>query len=247
MSSALPEASALCAPSREMISTLCATPPSMHLSAVCKHGQMNICGNSHRQANASSLGRMQHTMETGEILSTGSVTNLAELIKACAFPEDAFFLAEKLPSNIIKQEQRQDLLRFAYLEDVKNVQDYTSGCIFSEAFELRWEEESGGDYQVVYFGPDRQISGLTKNEKESENIKHYKPETRYYYLFGERLDLQVSPFATMDIKPAPESYDYYATARIPRLLFYPTDSGARRVQLRTLEYLDEKTGHVRLF
>ena len=46
-------------------------------------------------------------METDEILSTGSVTNLAELIKACAFPKKAFFLAEQLPSHIIKHEQRQ--------------------------------------------------------------------------------------------------------------------------------------------
>lgn len=187
-------------------------------------------------------------METGEILSTGSVTNLAELIKVCAFPKNAFFLAEQLPSQVIGQKQRQDLLLFARLGDlgdVEKTQDYTSGRVFNEAFELRWEKESGGDYQVVYFGSDREIPGLTKHKEESDNIKHYKLETKCYYLFGERLE--VRQLATMGIKPAREGYDYYATVRIPRLLSYPTDSGARRVRLRVCEYVDETTGRVRLF
>ena len=184
---------------------------------------------------------MQDTMETGEIICSGVVTNLAELFDGCDFPEEALFLAEQLPSHIVKQEQRQDLLRFAYLRDVKNAQDYTSGRIFSEKFELRWEKENGDKYQVVYFGTEREISGLTKNEEESENIKHYKLEPKRYYLFGDRLDLQTPPFATMNVKPSPDGYDYYATARIPRLLLYPTDSGARRVRLRVLEYVNQAT------
>jgi hypothetical protein len=189
-------------------------------------------------------------MQTDEILSTGSVTNLAELIKACDLPKKAFFLAEQLPSHIINHEQRQDLLLFARVENLGNIeklQEYTSGRIFSELFELRWEKEIGGAYQVVYFGRDCEISGLTKDEVESENIKHYKPDTKHYYLFGERLDLKAPEFATMNVKPAPEGCDYYATTRIPRLLLYPIDSRARRVQLRVREYLDETTSRVRLF
>ena len=186
-------------------------------------------------------------METAEILCTGSVTNLAGLIEACAFPKRALFLAEQLPSRVIDREQRQDLLRFAYLGDVKNAQEYTSGRIFSETFELRWEKESDGDFQVVYFGHEREIPGLKKDEKESKNIGIYKTEPRDYYLFGEHLDLKSPQFSTMRVSPAPERYDYYATARIPRLLLYPIDSGARRVRLRVLEYVDEATGRVRLF
>ena len=189
-------------------------------------------------------------METSEILSTGSVTHLARLIEACDFPNNALFLAEQLPQHVIEYEQRQGLLLFARLEDIgdtKNAEDYTSGRIFSETCELRWEKESNGDYQVVYFGPDRKIPGLNKHKEESQNIGSYKQESREYYLFGERLDLKSAQFATMKVDPAPERYDYYATARIPRLLLYPIASGARQVQLRILEYVDESTGRVRLF
>lgn len=186
-------------------------------------------------------------METGEILSAGSVKKLATLIETCDFPKDAFFLAEHLPSYIIRQEQRQDLLRFSYLGDVKNAEDYTFGRIFKGDFELRWEKQNDGDYHVIYFGPDREIAGLSRYKEESENIKRYRRQTKYYYLFGEYLDLQAAPFDTMNVVPAPEGYSYYATARLPRLLIYPTDSGARRVQLCVLEYVDEMTGRVRLF
>jgi len=189
-------------------------------------------------------------METGEILSTGSVTHLAGLIEACNFPNDALFLAEQLPQYVIEHEQRQGLLLFARLADIgdlKNAESYTSGRIFSETCELRWEKESNGDYQVVYFGPERELAGLSKNVQESQNIGSYKQEYRDYYLFGERLDLKSRQFATMKVNPAPERYDYYATTRIPRLLLYPIDSGARQVQLRVLEYVDENTGRVRLF
>lgn len=186
-------------------------------------------------------------METGEILSTGSVTNLAGLIEACAFPKDAFFLAEQLPPHIIKHEQRQGLLRFARLEDVemKTVQDYTSGRIFTKTYELRWEKEIGGDYQVVYFGPEREIEGLSRSEEESNNVGRYKQEERHYYLFGERLEAR--QLAAMEVNAAQEGNDYYATVRIPRLLSYPISSGARRVQLVVREYLDETTGRVRLY
>ena len=126
-------------------------------------------------------------METGEILSTGSIKNLAGLIKACDFPEEALFLAEQLPSHIVYQDQRQDLLRFAHLGDVKNAQDYTSGRIFSQTFELRWEKESAGNYQVVYFGTDREISELTrtyelhreKESKEKFQVIYFGPEGRF--------------------------------------------------------------------
>src|SRR5437868_4535829 len=123
-------------------------------------------------------------METAEIICTGVVTNLAELIKAYDFPKDAFFLAEQLPSHIIKQEQRQDLLLFARLrelEDIEMAQNYSSGRIFSQAFELRWEKESDGNYQVVYFGPEREISGLVRRyELHRENESEEKYQVVYF-------------------------------------------------------------------
>lgn len=217
-------------------------------------------------------------METSEILTTGSIKNLAELIKGCNFPKEAFFLAEQFPLHIIKQEQRQDLLLFAKLgelEDIEKAQNYTSGRIFSEAFELRWEIGSSGNYQVVYFGPELEISGLTKRyelrlkkdseekyqvvyfgperkipgldkgEQEQKNIEHYRADSKRYYLFGEHLE--VSQLQDMKIEPASKGKSFYATVRIPRLLLYPIQSGARQVQLQVREYLDESTGRVRLF
>jgi len=186
-------------------------------------------------------------MGTGEILSTGSVTNLVGLIEKCNFPQDAFLLAEQLPPHIIEHEQRQGLLRFARLGDVEMeaIQDFTSGRIFSEICELRWGKESGGDYQVVYFGPDLEIEGLSRNEEESKNVGRYVQEERRYYLFGERLEAR--QLASMEVEAVQEGNDYYATVRIPRLLSYPFSSGARRVQLVVREYLDETTGRARLF
>lgn len=217
-------------------------------------------------------------MEMSEILSTGNVTDLAQLIKECNFPKDALFLGEQLPSQIIKREQRQDLLLFTKLGDLENpvkAQDYSSGRIFSDMFELRWQKESDTQYHVVYFGPEREIAGLTRlyelhtekegthyhqviyvgperkisrvgrDEQKSQNIERYKVDTKRYYLFGEHLE--APQLQNMKIKPTEDSRSYYATVRIPRLLLYPRQSGARRLQLQVLEYLDEATGRVRLF
>jgi hypothetical protein len=221
---------------------------------------------------------MQHIMQTSEILSAGSVTNLAGLIEKCNFPKDALFLAEQQPSQIVRQEQRQGLLlftRFGVLANPDAAQDYTSGRIFSDTFELRWEKESDTQYHVVYFGPEREISGLTRlyelheekegnqyyqviyvgperkipsvgwDEQESKNIERYKAHTKQYYLFGEYL--QASQLQDMKIRPPDDGHSYYATVRIPRLLLYPRQSGARRLQLYVREYLDEAVGRVRLF
>jgi hypothetical protein len=216
-------------------------------------------------------------METDEILSAGNIENLAGLIETCNFPEDALFLAEQLPAQIIRQEQKQDLLlftRFGNLRNPEKAQDYTGGRIFSDTFELRWEKESDTQYHVAYFGPEREISGLTRlyelheekegnryyqviyvgperktpradrDKQESQVIERYQANTKRYYLFGEHLE--AAQLQDMKIRPANEGHSYYATVRIPRLLLYPRQSGAPRLQLCVREYRDVATGRMRL-
>ncbi len=182
---------------------------------------------------------------TEEILCTGPVRDVAALIKAGDFPRDAYFLAERLPQQVIVDPQeRQDLLRFARLHEVIDdnvIADYTSGRVFDQDFELRWEKDADGGYKVVYLGKERSIPGLEKDDKELKKLDRSKL-LKHYYLFGEYLNKE--RLESMGIEP---EEGYYAEVRIPRLLRYPALKGARRVQLTVCEYIDKETGRVGLF
>lgn len=182
---------------------------------------------------------------TEEILCTGPVRDVAALIRAGDFPQDAYFLAERLPQQVIVDpQQRQDLLRFARLRDISDDNDiarYTSGRVFDQDFELRWEKDADGSYKVVYLGNERSIPGLKKDEEELKKLDRSK-EPKHYYLFGEYLNKE--KLESMGIEP---EEGYYAEVRIPRLLRYPAPKGARRVQLTVYEYIDKETGRVSLF
>jgi hypothetical protein len=181
-------------------------------------------------------------MITDEILCVSSMNTITELLAASDFPQDAFVLVECFPQQVVVDaRERQHLLRFARLSDGIDVTRYTSGRIFYQDFELRWERDINGNYRVVYLGTERKIQGLQRDEKELEKLER-REEPRYYYLFGEYLNTE--KLKNMGLEPGE---GYYAEVRIPRLLHYPAPEKARRVQLVVREYVDEETGQLRLF
>lgn len=193
------------------------------------------------------------TLDRREALYTGTTTDLAALIAACAFPPTAFFLAEQLPQRVITdQQERQDLLRFARVSELGsdlNPALYTSGRIFCQEFELRWDQQQEpGKIYLVYSGsediwPER-ISGYAAWKKR---LSFTKRAQREYYLFGEALARE--RLTRMGLEESATAW-YYAEVRIPRLLRYPRlpdHLSKRRVQLAVYEYLDEKTEAVDWF
>jgi hypothetical protein len=184
-------------------------------------------------------------MVIDEILSAGTVKNIAELIEACNFPQDTLLLIERQPDQVISEkdkQKRRNLLRFAYLHQVGKVeiQHATSGRVFQRDFELRWEKSDQG-YQVVYLGVERRIAGLEPDKVVLQEVTR-SSEPRHYYLFGTKLDTE--KLQGPDLKGAS---GYFAEVRIPRLLQYPVSENAGRVKLSVREYTDDGTGQVQLF
>jgi hypothetical protein len=184
---------------------------------------------------------------TDDILCTGKVPDINALIAQCAFlPADAYVLLEELPQRVSgDREDRQDLLRFArYGANIEKnkIGAATSGRIFNQKFELRWERNAGTT-SVVYLGEPREVAGLTKDDTTLPELDKVD-EAKRYYLFGEYLD--EGKLGRMGIEMRPGE-TYYAEVRIPRLLRYPITEQSRRVQLTVCEYREKATGQVKLF
>lgn len=181
---------------------------------------------------------------TKDTVLSGPVDNIVMLIADCNFVHDAYVLVEELPQRVIEKEERQSLLRFARLSDEVDFSQFTSGRVFDQHAELRWEKDSDGKYHVVYLGAERVIRGLKKDEKYQQELASLEKskEPIYYYLFGDYLNAE--KLKNMGMKP---EQGYYAEVRIPRLLHYPAPAGAVRVQVEVREYLDKDTNEVKLF
>lgn len=187
-------------------------------------------------------------MVVDEMLSSGPVGDIVELIEACNFPENAFLLLERLPDEVIDEadrKARRNLLRFDHLyplnDEVKaEIKRASSGRVFQENFELRWERLDQGN-QAVYLGEERKIPGLEPDTEVLQGVTR-KNKTTPYYLFGTKLDARRQQELGLE-----EDSGFFAEVRIPRLLRYPIKTDARRVQLHVNEYVDEKTGEVQLF
>ena len=174
---------------------------------------------------------------TQEMLSTGTTRDIADYIERCLFPTDAFLLVERLPQQVVGDDERQGLLCFARLGDGIKVAPYSSGRVFSRAFELRWEQDAGAT-RVVYLGEARDLPTLDDRRQGTfEQV-----DERRYYLFGARLE--PADLATMGITPDERDAPYYAEVRIPRLLRYPVAAQARRAQVVVGEYRSQEHGQV---
>jgi hypothetical protein len=188
-------------------------------------------------------------MAIQEMLYAGRVTDVKGLIEACRFPGDAYLLVEWQPKTIITDEEREKLLRFTWLkakdvegEEGVDIDSYTSGRVFHDDFELRWEWDAVevGKASVVYLGVERELPAELKRKAAAESDEG----VRQYYLFGERIEQEKQTL--MSIEP-PREHEYYAETRVPRLLLYPKVEGAeryKRLQVISREYrlTDPETG-----
>jgi hypothetical protein len=182
-----------------------------------------------------------------EKLCTGSVENIAALIKKCQFPHDVLFLGEELPDHVVAPKERQALLLFTRFDDRLPFAKYTSGRIFHQDFELRWAKKQGTTH-VLYLGTAQQVLPA---ELIEQNVKLPACQTHYYYLFGTRL----RPEQLEQIGVSAHERDIaFAGVRIPRLLLYPLKDGSpvpkekrQRVRLAVCEYRSETTGSVEFF
>jgi hypothetical protein len=176
-------------------------------------------------------------MTTKETLYTGPVTDIAALVEACHFPPDAYILVERQPRMVVGEGERQNLLRFDRLKDVLNkdgfdIASYTSGRVFHQDFELRWELDAvtAGKTSVVYIGVERELPDLTKSNwtvQPEDEDKEHPDKKHHYYLFGELLSQDKQ--AKMGLNQQ-KGYEYYAETRVPRLLRYPNPEQGRQPQ-----------------
>jgi hypothetical protein len=186
-----------------------------------------------------------------EILYTGPVSldKMPRIVAACHFEPNALFLAEHIPTHpIITQKERRDLLRFTYVKEGTPCTEYSSGRIFQEDRELRWERQRE-ILRVVYLGPTDTDAeavfveyGMVKKQKELDALKK-SVELTHYSLFGERLKSDDLPYFGKTAQPGD-----FAVLRIPRVLRYPVPlDGKPSARLQVCEYLNEVTGSVDLF
>lgn len=190
-----------------------------------------------------------------EVLYYGPSDNIDALIAAFNLANEAYVLLESMPQHVVSIESRKDLLRFALLSKTSNpgkLANYTSGRVFNEDFELRWERVSGKT-QAVFLGKqdvyERAQKATSEWKSGEDTLKELTTQSsRRYYLFGQLL---ASDDRQMMGLPALGSGEYYAEARIPRLLHYPVKPDnpekEQRVQLAVKEYIDASTGQVKLF
>lgn len=186
-----------------------------------------------------------------DILYTNTLSEpeLLQLIHACDFPQEAFFLGEQLPDHIVDNRERENLLLFTWYASNLPFSSYTTGCIFHAEEELRWER-SEDTFQIVYLG-SKQYKHMSKAHPspiEREfialiNDGKLEKSSKQYILFGKFLAQDPKTIAT------PENHQTYAEVRIPRLLHYPLPRSQRkpnieRVQIAVTEYTDKDSGQI---
>ena len=184
---------------------------------------------------------------TQEILLAATLTEGAfqACIAAWTAPsgQSSFMLLERQPREVITADKRRNLLLFESFDPHFDFTPYTSGRIFHEAGELRWERQQTM-LNVVYTGDAQFQPAITQHsEVQIEPLDDYAEEkgkgTKEYLLFGKRLNKRERDL----IGPAVRVGDF-AELRIPRLLHYPLDEPSLpdRVQLLVREYVDPITG-----
>lgn len=186
-----------------------------------------------------------------EILYTGlpSIDKMLQIVAACHFDPDALFLGELLPTHpIVTRKERHDLLLFTYAKDEIPYTKYTSGRIFQQDRELRWEKQQD-QIRVIYLGPaENNITGILeeyglKSKQETLDALTRSTEETWYSLFGERIKSVDLPYFGKSAQPGD-----FAVVRIPRVLRYPVcQNDEPSARLLVCEYHNKETDSVDLF
>lgn len=181
------------------------------------------------------MAAMEEALYAGQI----TVDDFPQFVADCEFLPSAFVLIERLPQQVItKTIELRDLLRFTHFNQDISFVDYTSGRVFDEHAELRWEKQ-GNTMQVVYLGSKERTQVLLNYKlEESHELDKLKPGIeKKYFLFGERVNAEDLKKIGMVARPGD-----FAEVRIPRLLHYPVPQNEQRyVRLVVREYFDEQS------
>lgn len=187
-----------------------------------------------------------------EILYSGQIdaSHLQRLMAACSASraEETLLLAEQLPTHFVSAQERQKMLRFEVYTPEIDMTAYTSGRLFQNSFELRWERLDTL-FRLVYLGAAQNKALLHDFKlKEHTAFSHLMAAEKLeyrdkkYYLFGKPMegDQQKKSTKTTNEKS-------FVELRIPRLLHYPVQGSPRHVQLTVREYIGKETGQVEYF
>lgn len=169
-----------------------------------------------------------------ELLLAGKVNDITPLLKRFRIPSDTLMLLESQPQHITEAQTRQELLLFARFEPDTDFTRYTSGRVFHQHGELRWEKQQKST-QIVYTGVEQHKPEI--DIRQTIQLEGCERITREYYLFGKRLKDQ-----ELELIGSPAQEGDFAEVRIPRLLRYPAPQNAERVRLVVYEYIDDMTG-----
>jgi hypothetical protein len=187
---------------------------------------------------------------TRELMRAGTLKTLdfARMVREYTPPNPAFVMLEEMPRHIVRPEDRLNLVRFETFQNSLIIPAFTSGRIFHEHGEMRWE--SGPEStRVVYIGEEEFGIALPKaqeeiligaNRNEEVLIGTCRKIERQAFLFGRRLDS-----GWLDRLGGAARPGDYAEARIPRLLRYPNLprlAEAERLKLAFYEYVNPVNG-----
>ena len=146
----------------------------------------------------------------GEIILICTDVVFAETLTALGVASDAIVFAERSPARWLNESELADGIRLSAYEVGMRPEAWESGRIFCDRWELRWEHS-----RAVYTGETAGLAGFSPGP----DISACKRVENSFYLWGKR-----------DGKR-------FIELRIPRVLTYPVDGGAR-VKLRVAEWFD---------
>lgn len=154
--------------------------------------------------------------------------------------EPVFVWLESMPRQIVKPQERQDLLRLDLYRPDLDLHNYTGGRIFHRQGEIRWERQDTMIHLVYTGYAEYQPSWPGLPASQPLDLTPYRRIRSTYFLFGKRLEQdQVDR-----LQPLAQRGDF-AEVRIPRLLRYPDLpelAEAERLQFSTYTYLESSTG-----
>lgn len=152
-----------------------------------------------------------------------------------------YIIVERIPHKWLDDTERKNALRFTRYTNEFDVGEFESGYLFSKEFEIRWEKESKG-IRVRYIGgpvsepePLAQADDRIKCELDTPEVQ--------YQLWGRRIEQK--DLALIGLQATDGAF--FASARIPRILQYPTSDKAEIAYLRVREYRDQQSGSTLLW
>jgi hypothetical protein len=146
----------------------------------------------------------------GEIILICTDVVFAETLITLGASSDAVVFAERSPARWLDESELADGIRLSAYETAMRLDSWEAGRIFCDRWELRWEKS-----RAVYTGEPTGLAGFSLGP----DISSCTRVENSFYLWGKR------------------DGNRFIELRIPRVLIYPVDGGAR-VKLRVAEWFD---------